>query len=233
MTETETMLAIAQAAADATRTSAWLPTSARGSAASRPTVADPATGETVTERAAAVLCRAVHPHRWTHTPQIVCAICQRNIEALAAAGLLTPAPADQRALTYGRQILALLDGADERRDQPAQTDDPAQLRARLTADDTLRQATHIEPDDRLIECPECRSVFEAEDHTVVDPDMALRQAVEMEPAEAMALTVAWAQVERGDEPMPNVAAVCVMVLERIRRAALETRVLDTHPGGDT
>ena len=49
---------------------------------------------------------------------------------------------------------------------------------------------------------------------------ALVAACALEPAENMALTVAWHQVERGEEPMPNVAAVCVMALERIRRAAL-------------
>lgn len=53
-------------------------------------------------------------------------------------------------------------------------------------------------------------------------ETALREAARLEPAENMALTVAWHQVERGEHPMGNVAAVCVMALERIRRAALDT-----------
>lgn len=35
------------------------------------------------------------------------------------------------------------------------------------------------------------------------------------PAESMALTVALAQVQRGEEPMPNVATVCVLALARL------------------
>lgn len=35
------------------------------------------------------------------------------------------------------------------------------------------------------------------------------------PAESIALTVALAQVQRGDEPDPNVAALCVLALARI------------------
>lgn len=36
------------------------------------------------------------------------------------------------------------------------------------------------------------------------------------PAENMALTVALAQVERGEHPTPNVTAVCVLALGRLR-----------------
>lgn len=35
------------------------------------------------------------------------------------------------------------------------------------------------------------------------------------PAESIALTVALAQVLRGEEPTPNVAAVCVLALARL------------------
>lgn len=35
------------------------------------------------------------------------------------------------------------------------------------------------------------------------------------PAESMALTVAFAQVQRGEEPSPNVATVCVLALARL------------------
>lgn len=35
------------------------------------------------------------------------------------------------------------------------------------------------------------------------------------PAESIALTVAVAQLKRGDAPTPNVALVCVMALARI------------------
>lgn len=37
----------------------------------------------------------------------------------------------------------------------------------------------------------------------------------LSPGESIALTVARAQIERGEEPSPNVAAVCVMALARI------------------
>lgn len=37
----------------------------------------------------------------------------------------------------------------------------------------------------------------------------------LNPGENIALTVARAQVERGEEPSPNVAAVCVMALARL------------------
>jgi hypothetical protein len=35
------------------------------------------------------------------------------------------------------------------------------------------------------------------------------------PAEAIALIVALAQVRRGEEPMPNIASVCVLALARL------------------
>ena len=35
------------------------------------------------------------------------------------------------------------------------------------------------------------------------------------PAESMALTVALAQVQRGEDPSPNVASVCVYALARL------------------
>lgn len=38
---------------------------------------------------------------------------------------------------------------------------------------------------------------------------------ELLPAENMALTVALAQVLRGDDPTPNIAAVCVLALGRL------------------
>ena len=43
------------------------------------------------------------------------------------------------------------------------------------------------------------------------------QVTRLAPFESIALTVANAQVERGEEPSPNVAAVCVMALARIAR----------------
>jgi len=43
------------------------------------------------------------------------------------------------------------------------------------------------------------------------------QATRLEPWESMALTVATAQLNRGEEPTPNVAAVCIGALERIAR----------------
>lgn len=39
--------------------------------------------------------------------------------------------------------------------------------------------------------------------------------MELLPAESMALTVALAQVRRGDTPPPNTAAVCVLALARL------------------
>ena len=41
--------------------------------------------------------------------------------------------------------------------------------------------------------------------------------IELLPFENIALTVAIAQVERGEEVTPNIAAVCVMALARIAR----------------
>lgn len=38
---------------------------------------------------------------------------------------------------------------------------------------------------------------------------------DLTPAECIALRVARAQVERGEQPMPNVATVCVMALARL------------------
>lgn len=35
------------------------------------------------------------------------------------------------------------------------------------------------------------------------------------PAERIALSVALAQVRRGEEPMPNVASVCILALARL------------------
>ncbi len=35
------------------------------------------------------------------------------------------------------------------------------------------------------------------------------------PAESIALTVGLAQVQRGEEPMPNVATVCILALARL------------------
>jgi hypothetical protein len=35
------------------------------------------------------------------------------------------------------------------------------------------------------------------------------------PAEAIALTVALSQVQRGDEPTPNIASVCILALARL------------------
>lgn len=45
-----------------------------------------------------------------------------------------------------------------------------------------------------------------------------RDALALEPAENMALTVAWAQLSRGEQPMDNVAAACVIALHRITSA---------------
>ena len=44
-------------------------------------------------------------------------------------------------------------------------------------------------------------------------DQALTGA--LEPAESIALAVAWAQVQRGEHPSPNVAVVCVATLARL------------------
>ena len=40
-------------------------------------------------------------------------------------------------------------------------------------------------------------------------------SAELLPAESIALTVALAQVRRGDEPDPNTAAMCVLALARL------------------
>jgi len=37
----------------------------------------------------------------------------------------------------------------------------------------------------------------------------------LEPAEHIALTMGWAQVQRGEHPSPNVATVCVATLARL------------------
>jgi hypothetical protein len=42
-----------------------------------------------------------------------------------------------------------------------------------------------------------------------------RDALAIEPAESMALSVAWAQLQRGEQPMDNVAAACVIALQRL------------------
>jgi hypothetical protein len=47
---------------------------------------------------------------------------------------------------------------------------------------------------------------------------------ELEPAEKTALTVGLAQVLRGDEPMPNIASVCILALARLTGRELT----DTH-----
>lgn len=39
--------------------------------------------------------------------------------------------------------------------------------------------------------------------------------ITLEPAESIALTVGWAQVQRGESPSPNVAIVCVAALARL------------------
>jgi len=44
------------------------------------------------------------------------------------------------------------------------------------------------------------------------------------PGEHIALTVALAQVDRGEEPYPNVSAVCVLALAR-----LDGRLPPDHP----
>lgn len=41
------------------------------------------------------------------------------------------------------------------------------------------------------------------------------QTAVLKPAEAIALTVALAQVLRGEEPTPNIATVCVLALARL------------------
>lgn len=41
------------------------------------------------------------------------------------------------------------------------------------------------------------------------------EQVVLKPAEAIALTVALAQVKRGEEPTPNIATVCVLALARL------------------
>ena len=46
------------------------------------------------------------------------------------------------------------------------------------------------------------------------PESSNREA-ELLPAESIALTVALAQVQRGDRPEPNVTAMCVMALARV------------------
>lgn len=45
--------------------------------------------------------------------------------------------------------------------------------------------------------------------------------MKLEPAENMALTVAVAQVQRGETPGPNVVATLVMAMERNRREEAE------------
>ena len=50
----------------------------------------------------------------------------------------------------------------------------------------------------------------------------LTEECRLDPAEGMALTVARAQVMRGDEPTPNVAAACIIALDRL--TALADRV---------
>jgi len=40
---------------------------------------------------------------------------------------------------------------------------------------------------------------------------------QLEPAESMALTIALAQLERGETPTPNITAVLIWALERIAR----------------
>ena len=39
------------------------------------------------------------------------------------------------------------------------------------------------------------------------------------PAESIALTIGRAQVERGDDPSPTIASVCIMALARITSGA--------------
>ena len=46
-------------------------------------------------------------------------------------------------------------------------------------------------------------------------EVARPEDAKLLPAESVALTVALAQVRRGEVPMPNVASVCVLALARI------------------
>lgn len=55
----------------------------------------------------------------------------------------------------------------------------------------------------------------------------------LRPAESMALTVALAQVLRGEEPMPNVATVCVLALARLTdRHDYEAAIDDMNAKGE-
>ena len=47
--------------------------------------------------------------------------------------------------------------------------------------------------------------------------MIVDRSPELEPAECMALTIALAQIERGDEVPPNTTAVLVLALDRLTR----------------
>lgn len=52
------------------------------------------------------------------------------------------------------------------------------------------------------------------------------------PAESMALTVGLAQVQRGEEPSPNVAAMCVLALARlVERCDYSASATPFLPGG--
>jgi hypothetical protein len=50
---------------------------------------------------------------------------------------------------------------------------------------------------------------------MTDASVALTADPNLLPAESIALTVALAQVRRGEVPTPNVASVCVLALARI------------------
>jgi len=50
-------------------------------------------------------------------------------------------------------------------------------------------------------------------------ERATRDKAALLPAESIALTVALAQVERGEQPTPNVTAVCIYALARVARVA--------------
>lgn len=55
-----------------------------------------------------------------------------------------------------------------------------------------------------------------------------QQTVALEPVERVALDVAFAQVQRGERPMSNVATVCVLALARITGKEAAGEILDDN-----
>jgi hypothetical protein len=73
--------------------------------------------------------------------------------------------------------------------------------------------THSEADAGAYE--RMRSADDSDLPTRAEAERDEAEAVTLLPFEDIALTIGWAQVQRGETPTPNIAVVCVATLARI------------------